>query len=32
MKTIEQIVAQKSRHERITMLTAYDYPIASFLD
>src|ERR1700685_2637533 len=32
MKTIEQIIAQKSRHERITMLTAYDYPMASFLD
>jgi len=31
MKTIEQIIAQKSK-ERITMLTAYDYPIASFLD
>jgi 3-methyl-2-oxobutanoate hydroxymethyltransferase len=32
MKTIQQIIAQKSRHEPITMLTAYDYPIASFLD
>jgi 3-methyl-2-oxobutanoate hydroxymethyltransferase len=32
MKTIEQIIAQKSKQERITMLTAYDYPIASFLD
>jgi len=32
MKTIEQIIAQKSQKERITMLTAYDYPIASFLD
>jgi 3-methyl-2-oxobutanoate hydroxymethyltransferase len=32
MKTIEQITAQKAKHERITMLTAYDYPIASFLD
>ncbi len=32
MKTIEQIIAQKSRHEPITMLTAYDHPIASYLD
>src|SRR5476651_1891341 len=32
MKTIEQIKAQKVKKERITMLTAYDYPIASFLD
>jgi len=32
MKTIQQIVGQKSKKERITMLTAYDYPIASFLD
>ena len=32
MKTVKEIIAQKSRHERITMLTAYDYPIASFLD
>ena len=32
MKTIQQIIAQKSKAERITMLTAYDYPIASFLD
>jgi 3-methyl-2-oxobutanoate hydroxymethyltransferase len=32
MKTIEQIIAQKSKQERITMLTAYDYPMASFLD
>jgi 3-methyl-2-oxobutanoate hydroxymethyltransferase len=31
MKTIKDILAQKSK-ERITMLTAYDYPIASFLD
>jgi len=31
-KTIEQITAQKSRQERITMLTAYDYPMATFLD
>ncbi len=31
MKTVEQIIAQKSK-QRITMLTAYDYPIASFLD
>jgi len=32
MKTVEQIIAQKSKKERITMLTAYDYPMASFLD
>ena len=32
MKTVKDIVAQKSKQERITMLTAYDYPIASFLD
>jgi len=32
MKTIQQIIDQKSTQERITMLTAYDYPIASFLD
>jgi len=32
MKTIKDIIAQKSRQEPITMLTAYDYPIASFLD
>ena len=32
MKTVKDILAQKSKHERITMLTAYDYPIASFLD
>src|SRR6202142_4172764 len=32
MKSIEQIVAQKERKELITMLTAYDSPIASFLD
>ena len=32
MKTVEQIIAQKSQQERITMLTAYDYPMASFLD
>ena len=32
MKTIEQIIAQKSQKERITMLTAYDYPTAFFLD
>jgi len=31
MKTIKDIIAQKSK-ERITMLTAYDYPISSFLD
>jgi len=32
MKTIKQIMAQKLRKEPITMLTAYDYPIASFVD
>jgi 3-methyl-2-oxobutanoate hydroxymethyltransferase len=32
MKTIQHIIAQKSKKERITMLTAYDYPMASFLD
>ena len=32
MKTIKDIIAQKSRQERITMLTAYDYPTASYLD
>ena len=32
MKTIEEIVAQKALKEPITMLTAYDYPIASFAD
>jgi 3-methyl-2-oxobutanoate hydroxymethyltransferase len=32
MKTIEQIIAQKSKQEPITMLTAYDHPFASFLD
>jgi 3-methyl-2-oxobutanoate hydroxymethyltransferase len=32
MKTIKDIIAKKSRQERITMLTAYDYPMASLLD
>ena len=32
MKTIKDIIAQKSKQERITMLTAYDYSMASFLD
>ena len=32
MKTIKDIISQKSKQERITMLTAYDYPTASFLD
>ena len=32
MKTVKDIVAQKSKQERITMLTAYDYSMASFLD
>jgi len=31
MKTIKDIISQKSK-QRITMLTAYDYPMASFLD
>jgi len=31
LKTIEQIIAQKSK-QRITMLTSYYYPIASYLD
>ncbi len=32
MKTIQDIIAQKSKGERITMLTAYDYPMASLLE
>ena len=32
MKTVKDIVAQKSKQERITMLTAYDYSMASLLD
>jgi len=32
MKTVKEILAQKSTQERITMLTAYDYSMASFLD
>src|SRR5580693_2611290 len=32
MKSVEEILTQKSQKERITMLTAYDYPIAAFLD
>ena len=32
MKTVKDIIAQKSKQERITMLTAYDYPTASYLD
>lgn len=31
MKTIQDILLQKNK-QRITMLTAYDYPMASFLD
>ena len=32
MKTIQEMIDQKSRHEPITMLTAYDFPFASFVD
>lgn len=32
MKTVQQFMAQKSKKERITMLTAYDFPLAAFLD
>jgi 3-methyl-2-oxobutanoate hydroxymethyltransferase len=32
MKTIKQIISQKSLKVPITMLTAYDYPMASFVD
>ncbi len=32
MKTVQQIIAQKSHKQPITMLTAYDYPIAYFVD
>ena len=32
IKTIKDIIAQKAKQERITMLTAYDYPMATFLD
>jgi 3-methyl-2-oxobutanoate hydroxymethyltransferase len=32
MKTIEQIIAQKTLKVPITMLTAYDYAMASFVD
>ena len=32
MKTVKDIIDQKFKKERITMLTAYDYPMASFLD
>jgi len=32
MKTVEQIMSQKSLKQPITMLTAYDYPIAYFVD
>lgn len=30
--TIEQILQKKKRGEKIVMLTAYDYPLASFID
>src|SRR5689334_7823779 len=32
MMTVKDIIAKKSRGERITMLTAYEYPMASFMD
>jgi len=32
MKTVDDILAQKSNKQPITMLTAYDYPMASFVD
>ncbi|MDE2028699.1 MAG: 3-methyl-2-oxobutanoate hydroxymethyltransferase [Candidatus Omnitrophica bacterium] len=32
MKTTQDITAQKVKGPRITVLTAYDYPMASFLD
>src|ERR1700690_2185533 len=32
MKTVEQIIAQKFQKQPITMLTAYDYPMASLVD
>lgn len=32
MKTIQDIIAQKAKHEPISMLTAYDYPMASLVD
>jgi 3-methyl-2-oxobutanoate hydroxymethyltransferase len=32
MKTIKDILTQKSKKVPITMLTAYDYPVASYLD
>jgi 3-methyl-2-oxobutanoate hydroxymethyltransferase len=31
-KTVEDIQAKKNRGEKITMLTAYDYPLASLVD
>jgi 3-methyl-2-oxobutanoate hydroxymethyltransferase len=32
MKIIQDIISKKRKGERITMLTAYDYPMAAFLD
>ena len=30
--TVEQILEKKRKHQKITMLTAYDYPLASLID
>ena len=30
--TVEHILEKKRRHQKITMLTAYDYPLASLID
>jgi len=32
MKKIKDLAAQKKRHEKVTVLTAYDYPTARILD
>ena len=31
-KTVQQILAKKKKGEKITMLTAYDYPLAALID